>query len=105
MTAAGRAPALCCLCGNVRTVSTGYYAGTSRVSQAEAVWSEERLAEIQSRGHLLEQEVGWRCLTILKCDNCGERTRHARIRDDEGRNMAEETDRLRDARRQEPLRP
>lgn len=99
-----RVPALCCTCGNVRTVSTGYSAGHTQLSACESLPA-ATLADCWSRGYYLEHEPGWRCLTLLKCDHCGERTRHALIRDDEHRNFAEQEDRRRDARRRWPLVP
>lgn len=87
-----RVTALCCFCGSLRTVSKNYSAGHSRVWPGEAIETKEALREMQARGLVREQRPGWRCLTILKCDHYGERTRHAFIRDDKHRNYAEEED-------------
>ncbi|MGJ6124907.1 DUF6315 family protein [Mycolicibacterium sp. Y3] len=60
--------ALCCTCGNLRTVSANYYASTQDPNGA---YSEQGKVE------------GWRETKSLKCAACGERTRHAVLRADE----------------------
>lgn len=58
--------ALCCTCGNLRTVSSDY----RRYQDPEHDQSEQGEAE------------GWRKTQGLKCDVCGERTRHALLASD-----------------------
>ncbi|ORB26617.1 hypothetical protein [Mycolicibacterium parafortuitum] len=64
--AGSRADALCCECGNLRTVSTDY----RRVSDPNYSYN-----AVGGRA-----TNGWRHTQTLKCDACGERTRHALIK-------------------------
>lgn len=57
-------PALCCTCGALRTVSSDY----SRYRDPNSPDSDQGKTE------------GWRRTQTLKCDACGERTRHALLR-------------------------
>lgn len=58
-----RQRALCCVCGQQRTVSANHFAG-----------SKDPNTEYTNRGK------GWRSTKTLKCDACGEQTRHAVLR-------------------------
>lgn len=57
-----RVNALCCTCGNLRTVSSDYYYRHHDPEHADS-----------ARG----KAEGWRKTQALKCAACGERTRHA----------------------------
>lgn len=72
-----RRQALCCICGQVRTVSKRY--SGRRAGAVYGPANPERLREWQSRGFDLDVEPYWRHLNTLKCRNCGEWTRHAVI--------------------------
>lgn len=61
--------ALCCVCGNLRTVSSDF----SRYQGPDNAHSPQGMAE------------GWRKTESLKCDACGERTRHALLQPADGR--------------------
>jgi hypothetical protein len=65
---ASRVRALCCQCGNLRTMSTGYHRNDDNRT-------------FEDNRHPL----GWRCTTTLKCSICRDSTRHAVLRDDEDR--------------------
>ncbi|MCX2712040.1 hypothetical protein [Mycolicibacterium sp. J2] len=67
--APGRTNALCCVCGNLRTVSTDY----RRVQDPNYSYN----------GH--NHREGWRMTQSLKCDACGESTRHAILINEDGR--------------------
>lgn len=56
-----RVNALCCECGNLRTVSSDY----------------SRWQDPNHSGSTRGKAEGWRKTYSLKCDACGERTRHA----------------------------
>lgn len=66
---AKRVTALCCTCGNLRTVSGDYH----RYQDPEHAESERGKAE------------GWRKTQALKCDACGEQTRHALLHPSDAR--------------------
>ncbi len=76
MTAIARLAALCCICGEFRTLSDRTY---GRVGGVSAPLEPEFLRECQSRGVYLDVEAHWRHLRVLKCHHCGEWTRHAVI--------------------------
>lgn len=59
-------PALCCVCGTQRSVSPDY----SRYRDPNSAESDQGKTE------------GWRHTQTLKCDACGQRTRHALLRGD-----------------------
>lgn len=89
MTLARMTDALCCECGTVRKVSSNV-----RNAQGDPYSdSEGRRAELVARdkanGSNEGMEPYWRCLRLLKCATCGERTRHATIRVDADRDYAE----------------
>jgi hypothetical protein len=71
-----RLRALCCECGNLRSVAVNY----------NAPCDDNRTDETSDR-----DGRGWRCTATLKCSNCRTKTRHALIRrdDDESRDVAE----------------
>lgn len=71
-----RLRALCCECGNLRSVAATY----------NAPRDDNRTDETSDR-----DGRGWRCTATLKCSNCGNKTRHALIREDndEYRDVAE----------------
>lgn len=82
MTNYGRVRALCCVCGQQRTVSVGY----SRYDDANQAWDDGA------------NENGWRMTRTLKCAHCRALTRHALLRDgDPRRDYVEE--RMRGSRR------
>ncbi len=54
--------ALCCNCGNLRTVSANYYFGPNDENRGGALFTDPR---------------GWRNTGTLKCSQCRTRTRHA----------------------------
>lgn len=56
--------ALCCECGNLRTVSADYY----RMNDPNYAYGDHARAK------------GWRQTQTLKCDACNDRTRHALLR-------------------------
>lgn len=64
-----RTNALCCVCGNLRTVSTDY----RRVQDPNFSYNGHNHCE------------GWRMTQSLKCDACGEPTRHAILIEEDGR--------------------
>lgn len=57
-----RVDALCCACGLHRTVSSNHYGGWQDPNNAHSPANADR---------------GWKRTKTLKCDACGERTRHA----------------------------
>jgi hypothetical protein len=62
-----RVRALCCECGNLRTVAASYKPPRDANNTDEA--------DIHQRG--------WRCTATLKCSICMTKTRHALLRDDD----------------------
>jgi hypothetical protein len=76
-----RVRALCCECGNLRTVSANH----------SPPRDENRTADAR------DEPRGWRMTGTLKCRVCRTRTRHALLRDDtpDYRDSAEERDRRR----------
>lgn len=62
--------ALCCECGNMRTVSSNF-----SFSRADANHSSDAQ---------LDDPRGWRCTGTLNCDRCGQPTRHALLRERNG---------------------
>lgn len=75
--AAGKTRALCCTCGSLRTIPTkGIYAMDS---------------EGESWG-FSDRRGGGRYLRTMKCFTCGEQTRHAILRADDNRDVAEQWD-------------
>lgn len=60
--------ALCCECGNLRTVSASYRRYDDNLSCDDNL-----------------HPLGWRCTMTLKCSICRGPTRHAILRDDEDR--------------------
>jgi hypothetical protein len=89
-----RIRALCCECGNLRTVSANYEPPRDANNTDEA--------DIHQRG--------WRCTATLKCSVCKTKTRHALLRDGEEpdhRDFAELEEHERHAviRRRAALRP
>jgi hypothetical protein len=68
-----RVRALCCECGNPRTVSANY----------------KRRNDGNQSGECDDDPRGWRLTCTLKCSVCGARTRHAMLRDDAHRDFAE----------------
>jgi hypothetical protein len=70
--------ALCCICGQLRSVSSRNNGRNvqSRVSQA---LTPEQLAEVQARGHMLEVEPYWRAVNTFRCATCEDWTRHAYV--------------------------
>lgn len=61
---ADRQQALCCECGQLRTVSERYYSGTAETDPNRG-------------GGLFTDERGWFDTKSLKCEHCGHKTRHA----------------------------
>jgi hypothetical protein len=61
---AARVNALCCVCGNRRTVSDDY----------------SRRQDPNYSGGVSSHPQGWRSTQTLKCGECGEQTRHAILR-------------------------
>lgn len=76
-----RLNALCCICGNHRTVSSNHY---TSCKDPNSNYNEGNRAK------------GWKTTRTLKCDECGNGTRHAIIEDDGGvgRDRLEELQRL-----------
>ncbi|QRZ09257.1 hypothetical protein JN086_14215 [Mycolicibacterium austroafricanum] len=64
VAASVRRKALCCVCGNLRTVSPDYH----RSNDPNYGYGDQARAE------------GWRHTQTLKCDACQDRTRHALLR-------------------------
>lgn len=85
----GRKRALCCECGQVRTLALGYL-GTSSEGYHDTAHRDDcrrrRPGRIRRNG-----ESGFeRLMADVKCDHCGETTRHAVLRDhDEAADIAE----------------
>jgi hypothetical protein len=67
MNESTRVRALCCECGNLRTVAANYRPPRDANNTDEA--------DIHQRG--------WRCTATLKCAICTTKTRHALLRDDD----------------------
>lgn len=85
--------AICCACGLVRRASDkGRSSHDDPYSGAEGR-SPTAVLQDRAQGIAVGMEPYWRCLRLLKCRRCGERTRHALIRQDEHRNNAELQDR------------
>jgi hypothetical protein len=61
---ADRQQALCCECGQLRTVSERYYSGTAETDPNRG-------------GGLFTDPRGWFDTKSLKCEQCGHKTRHA----------------------------
>lgn len=68
-------PALCCECGNLRTVSVDYHFGTDDENRGNGMFMDPR---------------GWIETGTLKCSHCGIRTRHALLNKDGKRDYAED---------------
>jgi hypothetical protein len=66
MNESTRVRALCCECGNLRTVSAKYKAPRSDDNRSLECYDDPR---------------GWRVTCTLKCSVCGTKTRHAMLRD------------------------
>lgn len=62
-----RVRALCCICGQVRTVSTAH---SPRKFDLNHAYDDTRHPE------------GWRSTQTLRCDHCETLTRHATLRDE-----------------------
>jgi hypothetical protein len=60
-----RVRALCCECGNLRTVSANHRSRNDDNRSGECV----------------DDPRGWRCTGTLRCSECGSKTRHALLRD------------------------
>jgi len=69
------AQALCCECGNLRTVSADYHFGTNDENCGEGLFMNPR---------------GWFETGTLKCAHCGARTRHALLNKEGKRDYAED---------------
>lgn len=69
------APALCCECGNLRTVSTDYHFGIDDENRGNGLFMDPR---------------GWIETGTLKCSHCGTRTRHALLNKEGKRDYAED---------------
>lgn len=65
---ADRQQALCCECGQLRTVSERYYSGTQ--------------SDPNRGGGLFTDPRGWFDTKSLKCEHCGRQTRHALLAPD-----------------------
>ncbi|KZS70660.1 hypothetical protein A4G26_25460 [Mycobacterium kansasii] len=61
----GRVRALCCVCGQLRTISEAYRRSDGNQTSDSPI-----------------EPNGWRMTTTIKCGHCGHRTRHAVLRDD-----------------------
>lgn len=79
--------ALCCACGNLRTVSAN---ASPRNYRPEGVSPEHIARCYQYAPNFWANVKPWeRLLEDLKCTPCGKVTRHAALRDDEHRDYAE----------------
>lgn len=67
--------ALCCVCGQLRTVSAAF-------RRRDDNWAADLPP---GYGHV----NGWRMTVTLKCSHCNAMTRHARLRSDANRDIAE----------------
>ncbi|HMM93967.1 hypothetical protein [Phycicoccus sp.] len=85
--------ALCCECGTVRKVSSNGRNGQGDPYSDSEGHTDEQVARDRANGFAVGMEPFWRCLRLLKCVTCGERTRHATVRLDEHRDYAEQQDR------------
>jgi hypothetical protein len=74
-----RVRALCCYCGNLRTISANYH---------------YRLDENRSNDAGPDRERhGWRMTGTLKCSVCKRPARHAVLRDEDGPHMRDNAER------------
>jgi len=83
-----RRRALCCACGNLRTVSKRNH-GRVRGSVANPFDDPAHLSGCQSRGVFLDVELHWRYLGTFKCHICDEWTQHALVGDESADDEAE----------------
>jgi hypothetical protein len=70
-------PALCCVCGQVRTVRANYAGRGGWVG--EPFKYPEHLARAKSIGRRGDLELHWRHLRTLKCSACEDWTWHALV--------------------------
>jgi hypothetical protein len=69
--------ALCCDCGQLRTLSTDNWGRRGDSDIGLPFTSAEHLASCHSSGHFLEVRLHWRSLRTLNCSACDAWTRHA----------------------------
>lgn len=77
--------ALCCECGQVRTVSES-------ANLRGKIGDGPGPLAIAAGAQYGEEAGAWRMIGLLKCSHCGALQRHAIIRQDEHRNYAEDLD-------------
>lgn len=100
-TSSARRPALCCECGNVRTVSPNAYPRRADPYSRGEGETPERLEFWKSKGLREGMDPYWRALMMLKCSACGEQTRHALTREEGCLDYCEEEARRVDMARRE----